>query len=159
MSECHLLSDRMPGVALGAVEWTLGEAQHLRTCRSCQEEWNLVERSGYLGREAGLQLDADSSSRILLDHLQRARLARQRRRSWSFVGLAAAASIATVIWKGRPTAGPTYRPPTVVGVQIALPELDSLPPAELDSVLHSMDEPSTESTFDDLEGFLDSWEG
>jgi hypothetical protein len=43
---------------------------------------------------------------------------------------------------------------------MALPELDSLQPAELDSVLQTMDEPvRTDSTLDDLEGFLDSWEG
>jgi hypothetical protein len=43
---------------------------------------------------------------------------------------------------------------------MTLPELDGLQPAELDSVLQTMDEPApADSTLDELEGFLDSWEG
>jgi hypothetical protein len=59
---------------------------------------------------------------------------------------------------------PALRPAAsvVAGLQIPLPELDSLQSAELDSVLQTIDEPSVgDSTLDGtvLEDFLDSWEG
>jgi hypothetical protein len=160
MSECHRLSDWMPAVALGSAEWTSEEIEHLRSCYSCQAEWDLVQMSGRLGREAGLQVEAAATSQRLLDRLDRHRLHRQRRRAWSFVGVAAAAAVVAVVWTGRPTTGSIHHPASVVGFQMALPELDSLQPAELDSVLQSMDEPApADSTLEDLEGFLDSWEG
>jgi hypothetical protein len=162
MSECHQLSEKMPAVGLGTAEWSPAEAQHLDTCGSCRNEWDLVRRSSRMGREVGLKLDAASTSQALLDRLKRARSDRsQRRRRWSFGGLAAAATVAAVVWAGRPTPRVIRTAPAVVaGLQMALPELDSLQPAELDSVLQTMDEPVTaDSTLDDLEGFLDSWEG
>jgi hypothetical protein len=161
MSECHWLSDKMPAVALGTAEWSREEVQHLGTCRSCQDEWDLVHRSSRMGREVGLGLDATSISDTLLQHLERARLERLRSRAWSFAGLAAAAAIAAVVWTERPTTRTVPTAPAVVaGLQISLPELDSLQPAELDSVLQTMDEPmAADSTLDELEGFLDSSEG
>jgi predicted anti-sigma-YlaC factor YlaD len=161
MSECHWLSDRMPAVALGTAEWSPDEVQHLETCQSCQEEWNLVGRSSRMGREVGLSLEAASTSEALLQRLERARLERLRSRAWSFAGLAAAATIAAVVWTGRPATRSTHPAPAIVaGLQMSLPELDSLQPAELDSVLQTMDDPApADSTLDELEGFLDSWEG
>jgi predicted anti-sigma-YlaC factor YlaD len=161
MSECHWLSDRMPAVALGTAEWGPDEVQHLETCRSCQDEWDLVGRSSRMGREVGLSLEATSTSDAVLQRLERARLGRRRSRAWSFAGLAAAATIAAVVWTGRPATRPMQSAPAVVaGLQMSLPELDSLQPAELDSVLQTMDEPApADSTLDELEGFLDSWEG
>ena len=161
MNECHWLSDKMPAVALGTAVWNPIEAQHLDTCEWCQDEWNLLRASSHMGREAGLDLDATSTASALLHRLERARLERLRGRAWSFAGLAAAAAIAAVVWTGRPPNRPM--PPAtavVAGLQISLPELDSLQPAELDSVLQTMDEPApADSTLDELEGFLDSWEG
>ena len=163
MSECHWLSDRMPAVALGRAEWSPDESQHLGTCRSCQEEWNLVARSSRLGREVGRHLEAAFTADALLQRLERSRLAR-RRRGWGLAGLAAAA-VAAVVWTGRPATHSAHPAPGIVaGQQLALPELDGLQPAELDSVLQTMDEPAPadstlDATVDDLEGFLDSWEG
>jgi hypothetical protein len=161
MSKCQRLSDKMPGVALGRVEWSPDEIQHLDTCRSCQEEWDLVGRSSRMGRDAGLRLEATYTSDALLQRLKRARLERHRSRAWSFAGLAAAATIAAVVWTERPVSRPTHSAPAIVaGLQISLPELDGLQPAELDSVLQTMDEPApADSTLNELEGFLDSWEG
>jgi hypothetical protein len=162
MTECHRLSEKMPAVALGTAEWSPDEARHLDTCGSCQNELDLVYRSSRMAREVGLQLDAASTSQALLHNLKRARSDRsRRRRRWSFGGLAAAATVAAAVWAGRPTPRVIRTAPAVVaGLQMALPELDSLQPAELDSVLQTMDEPVTaDSTLDDLEGFLDSWEG
>jgi hypothetical protein len=150
----------MPAVALGTAEWSPDEVQHLHTCRSCQDELDLVRAASRMGREAGLQLEAASTSQTLLHHLERARLKHLRRRAWGFAGLAAA-TVAAVVWTQRPTT--RVLPPAravVAGLQISLPELDSLQPAELDSVLQTMDEPMpADSTLDELEGFLDSWEG
>jgi hypothetical protein len=161
MSECHWLSDKMPTVALGTAEWGPDEALHLGTCPWCQDEWDLVRASSRMGREVGLGLDVTSTSNALRDRLERALSERLRGRAWSFAGLAAAAAIAAVVWTERPTNRPPPTTPAVVaGLQISLPELDSLQPAELDSVLQTMDEPApADSTLDELEGFLDSWEG
>jgi hypothetical protein len=160
MSGCQRISDRMPAVALGRAEWTSDEVQHLSGCPSCQDEWDVVQRSSHLGREIGLGLDADSTSETLLEHLDHARVERLRRRTWSFAGLAAAATIAAVVWIQRPSRPVHPAPAVVAGLQITLPELDGLQPAELDSVLQTIDEPApADSTLDELEGFLDSWEG
>ena len=161
MSECHWLSDKMPAVALGTAEWSPDEIQHLGTCGSCHDEWDLVHRSSRMGREVGLALESTPTSDTLLQGLKRARLERLRRRGWSFAGLAAAATVAAVVWTQRPGTRPVPPAPAVVaGLQISLPELDSLQPAELDAVLQTMDEPvAADSTLDELEGFLDSWEG
>jgi hypothetical protein len=162
MSECQRLSDRMPAVALGTAEWTPDEVQHLGGCPSCQEEWDLVRRTSGMGAEIGLQLEATVTAQTLLQRLEHARLERLRQRAWSFLGLAAAATIVAVVWTERPVTRPEIPPASsiVAGLQMPLPELDNLQPAELDSVLNTMDEPvAADSTLDDLEGFLDSWEG
>ena len=81
MSGCQWLSDRMPAVALGAAEWTADEVHHLSGCRSCQEEWKVLQRSSRLGREIGLSLEASSASETLLGQLDHARVERLRRRT------------------------------------------------------------------------------
>jgi hypothetical protein len=163
MSGCQWLSDRMPAVALGAAEWTRDEVHHLSGCPSCQAEWDMLQRSSRLGREIGLGLEfaSSSTSEELLVRLDHARVERLRRRTWSFGGLAAAATIAAVLWIQRPVTRPMHPAHAIVaGLQMTLPELDGLQPAELDSVLQTMDEPApADSTLDELEGFLDSWEG
>jgi hypothetical protein len=68
----------------------------------------------------------------------------------------------------RPVA--TGKAPQVAGLLIPLPELDSLPAADLNSVLQTMDEPGAdgaglnapdpgELSTDELETVLDYWEG
>jgi hypothetical protein len=161
MSGCQRLSDRMPAVALGRTEWTPNEVQHLRGCPSCQEEWQVVQQSSRLGREIGLGLANAASSEALLRRLARDRVKRGRKRTWSIAGLAAAATVALAVWTGSPGTRQAHQTSTVVaGLPMALPELDGLQPAELDSVLQTMDEPApADSTLDELENFLDSWEG
>ena len=161
MSGCQWLSDRLPAVALGAAQWTPEEIQHLSGCSFCQEEWDLLQRSSGMGRDIGLAPEAGSISEALLEQLARARVERLRRRTWRFAGLAAAATIAAVVWTQRPVSHPAQPAHAVVaGLPMALPELDGLQPAELDSVLQAMDEPApADSTLDELAGFLDSSEG
>jgi hypothetical protein len=82
--------------------------------------------------------------------------------------------VAAVVWTGSPQGGQLNTQPVATAVagrlSIPLPELDSLEPAELDSVLQTMDEPPISgSTTDDpalgdlnndeLQRVLDSWEG
>jgi hypothetical protein len=165
----------MPVVALGRGEWTPDEIRHLNECGSCRGEWELVQLASRLGENAGLSLDPGAVSTRVLQRLNREREAgRLRRRAWSFAGLAATAAVVAAIWTGGMEGGPSKVRP--VGTEVAgrlsipLPELDSLEPAELDSVLQTMDEPVVSgSTGDDpalgdlnsdeLERVLDSWEG
>jgi hypothetical protein len=171
MSDCGQLSDRMPQVALERAEWSADEARHLRDCRSCQEEWELVRAAGRLGAGVGSGLDGGSLTRGVLERLKQTRAARRRRRAWSFVGLAAAAAVAAILL-GDGTLTRTAGSPSATNVarlEIPLPELEGLQPAELDSVLQTMDEPIAGSTLDapdlgdldsdQLERVLETWEG
>jgi hypothetical protein len=173
MSDCGWLSDRMPGVALGRAEWTGDETRHLSSCQSCQEEWELVRLSSRLGQDMGGRLDAGATTRVVLQRLVHARQEdRFRRRSWSFAALATAAAIAAAVWTGRPVprpAAPAAGAVVAAALQIPLPELDNLDPAELNTVLQTIDEPlgggATDAPGsgglddDDLEGVLNIWEG
>jgi predicted anti-sigma-YlaC factor YlaD len=174
MSDCERLSDRMPAVALGQAGWTADEIRHLNECESCRREWELVQLAGRLGEDAGLSLDPAATAAAVLRRVESERReGRLRRRAWSFAGLAAAAAVAAAIWTGGLQGGPSNVPP--VGTEVAgrfsipLPELDSLEPAELDSVLQTMDEPIVSGSTaedplgdlndDELERVLNSWEG
>lgn len=168
MSDCRSLSDRMPVVALGRAKWTGDEARHLSDCPSCQGEWELVRLTVRLGQGMPA-LDGPAISNAVLGRLEHTRVERLRRRAWSFAGLAAAATLLAVVWTERPVRRPSVAP-VVAGLQIPLPELDSLQPAELDSLLQTMDEPMVDgSTLDtpglgdldstELQRVLDYWEG
>ncbi len=168
MTDCTRLSDRIPEVALAGAGWTPEEAQHLRGCRSCQLEWELLRATGRLG--SGLPaFDASAHTRALRQRLDRAAVNR-RRRPWRLAGVAAAAAVAGVLWSGREPERPPPSEAAVARLQIPLPELEGLQPAELDSVLRMMDNPSSEPdpvepadsgnlTGEELETVLDYWEG
>ena len=175
MSVCEWLSDRIPQVALGQAEWTPDEIHHLNECEACRREWELVQLASRLGRDVALTLDPAAIAAGVLRRLDREREdGRLRRRGWTFAGLAAAAALVVAIWSGGMQGGASKAQPVNTAVAgrltIPLPELDSLEPAELDSVLQTMDEPlvSGSSTDDpalgdlnndELERVLDSWEG
>jgi hypothetical protein len=173
MSDCGWLSDRMPAVALARAEWTVDEMRHLMSCQWCQVEWELVRLSSHLGEHVGAELDADSIARAVLQRLARTtEKERVRRRSWSFAAVAIAAAIAAAVWTGRPATPPRGTPAISVvtaALEIPLPELDNLEPAELNTVLQTIDEPllggptntpeAGDSYEDDFEGVLDTWEG
>jgi hypothetical protein len=83
------------------------------------------------------------------------------------VGIAAAAALVGVIWAARQ---PSQRTQPPAGVEIALPELEPLETAELDSLLETMDAPPAGSSALDepslydldateLEQVLGTWEG
>ena len=175
MTECQWLSDRIPAVALGRAKWTVEELRHLEGCRSCQQEWNVVQAAGRLGDAMAASVDPSITARVVLQRLVDEREAtRLRRRAWSFTGLAAAAAVAAAVWVGGMDSGVPLAPSSgaVVagGLSIPLPELNSLQAAELDSVLQLMDEASFGSipvdepglgdlSSDELESVLASWEG
>lgn len=175
MTDCGWLSDRIPEVAAGRAQWTAEEVQHLNGCRMCQQEWRLVRAARSLGDGVGVSFDSPAMTASVLLRLKGAQAAgRLSRRAWSFTGLAAAAAIAAVVWGGglegvltRPDDG---SPAVATGLAIPLPELESLQPAELDSLLQTMDEPSisgvpvddpglSDLNPDELKSVLDSWEG
>jgi hypothetical protein len=130
--------------------------------------------AGRLGESAGISFDSPAIASSVLRRLDREREAvRLRRRTWSLAGLLAAAGIAAAVWTGgmKDEATPVSPERVVAGrLTIPLPELESLQPAELDSVLRTMDEASTNGTSvddpglvdlnsDELQSVLDSWEG
>jgi hypothetical protein len=175
MSDCEWLSDRMPIVALGQAGWTPDEIRHLNECGSCRREWELVQVASRLGEEAGLSLDPTPIAAAVVRRLERERHGgRLRRRAWSFAALAAAAAVVAALWTGGLENGPSKPSPRgteVAGrLSIPLPELEGLEPAELDSVLQTMDEPTVNGStgddpalgdlnIDELERVLNSWEG
>jgi hypothetical protein len=171
MSECIRLSDHMPVVILGRREWSAEEIRHLGDCASCHAEWQLVQAANRLGEQVGRSIDQENVSRTLLARLATERAAGARRRAWSAAGVAAAAAISALIWTGS-AVNHTERAlvPSTVALQIPLPELDSLQPAELDSVLQTIDEAGLQGSTldspdlgelenDELETVLDYWEG
>jgi hypothetical protein len=173
MSDCSWLSDRMPAVAVGRAEWSAEETRHLSGCQSCQREWELILLSSRLGQEVAARLDVGSATKNVVQRLARTRHEdRLRRQSWSFAGLATAAAIAAVVWTGRPITRPvppSAGPVVTASLLIPRPELDNLDPAELNTVLQTIDEPLVGGPIDapgaraldddDLEGVLNIWEG
>ena len=172
MSDCSWLSDRMPLVALGRAEWTADEIQHLSACPTCQREWDLLRTASRLGDGAAAGLDLAAITRALQHRLGRTSERKRQRKAWGFAGMAAAAAVAGLLLSGRvdpPLPAPTATP-VVAGLQIPLPELEELQPAELDSVLRGMDRPAPDiDTLDttdpgaaeapELETVYDYWEG
>jgi hypothetical protein len=172
MSECIELSDRMPAVIVGRQEWSPEERRHLGECASCRAEWELVQAANRLGEKISWRIDEGRVSQVVMARLASVQAARRQRRAWSAAGLAAAAAIAGLIWTGsgvdRTQRNPV--PSAVAALQIPLPELDSLQPAELDSVLQAIDEAGARGSTldspdlgeldnDELETVLDYWEG
>ena len=176
MTECARLSDRVPEVALGRSSWTAEEEIHLRDCADCRAEWVLVRAAAAMGARAPMLSEPVAMAEAIERRLAQDRAERRRRsRAWSVAGLAAAAAVALAVWTGRPER-PTVATGEVVPAAAAapalvpLPELESLDPAELDSLLRTMDAPlAGSSTLDaptlgelensELEQVLASWEG
>jgi hypothetical protein len=165
----------MPVIALGRAEWTPDEIRHLNECGPCQREWELIQLVGQLGVEAGLALDPGAVTAGVLPRLDGEREAgRRRRQEWTFAGLAAAAALVAAIWTGGLESGSSKIQPVTTAVagrlSIPLPELETLEPVELDSVLQTMDESIVSGSTgdepalgdlnnDELERVLNSWEG
>ena len=165
MTPCNALSDRMPDVALGRARWTPDEERHLAGCADCAAEWAVVTTASRLRPKDAVGLDPDRIATGVMERLAAGRArTRARRQGWAAAGFAAAAMIAVMVWTGRSNRGepiltrPAPRPvastapevPRSPGrstaiapapVELAMPELDSLPVEALDSILQALDEP------------------
>lgn len=176
MTECVRLSDRIPQVALGRSSWTGEEETHLRDCADCRAEWALVRAAAALGARAPTLPEPSAMAAAIERRLAQDRADRRRqRRAWSLAGLAAAAALALAVWTGRSerptrTTGGELTAAAATQALVPLPELQSLEPAELDSLLRIMEAPLVgSSTLDaptlgelensELEQVLASWEG
>lgn len=134
MTPCERLSDRMPEVARGRRRWTADEAAHLASCADCRAEWDLLDATIRLGAKAP-GTDSESMAGAVLRRVSEDRRTRARRRFWG-LGIAAAAALAGVVWTGlRPN--PAALP--VAPVEVAVPEVEPLETAELESLLETMD--------------------
>jgi hypothetical protein len=140
MIPCGDLLDRMPTIAAGQAAWSPEEAAHLAGCLECQADWALIQRARSLG-QAAEALDADKLGSRVLARLAAARRADRIRRGGWLTGLAAAAVLALVLWRGGPAPERGTAP---------LPEAFSIPVAELET----LDGGQLESVLDNLEGPL-----
>jgi hypothetical protein len=172
MSDCMWLSDRMPAVARGHAEWTLHETRHLAQCPFCLEEWELVQVANRLGESLRLSREPGMMAESVLRRLKQEQA---RVRAWMWRGAAVAAAVVffAALWMkplNGPFSGLREIGPVVAEANFPLPELESLQPAELDSLLRLMDEPVAGSApvevpdladlnSDELQRVLDSWEG
>jgi hypothetical protein len=171
MSECIWLSDRLSALPADQADWSSEDLRHLDVCESCRREWELVRATRGLGNRLFAAFDAGATASAVRQRLHQARVDRARQiRAWVFAGMAAAAAVSAMVLTGdRPD--PLVRSePVATGFRIPLPELDGLQPAELDSVLQTMDQsPATGGTLEnaspgnpengDLDTVLESWEG
>jgi hypothetical protein len=173
MNDCERLSDRMPEVARRRAEWTPEEAAHLAGCAGCEAEWRLVVAARALYQAAPTISDPATLSVALQRRLAEDRLRRgAARRVWSFAGAAAAAAaILVAVMTGRDAgSAPASQVAVQAGPLVPLPELEGLESAQLDTLLRSLDRPSTgASTLDastlgehedgELEQVFATWEG
>jgi len=140
MIECDAMQDRMPAVARGESVWTDGEAAHLASCAECSHEWRLVQ--GGVSLHAGAAIDADQIADHVLARLRAepAVVPAIRRIPWrgGMIGLlAAAASVALVIW--APRRAPIGSGASSDTAQLAIaPELQGLDDRQLETVLKGL---------------------
>lgn len=173
MNRCTRLSERMPEVARHRATWAPDEAAHLAECADCRGEWELTLLARRLEAHAPTITEPSKLVTTLHQRLAEDRMARQRaRRAWSFAGAAAvAAAILVAVTIDRP-AEPTPATRPIAGAEalVPLPELEGLGAAQLDTLLRSIDRPSTGSSGLDastlgehedgeLEQLLATWEG
>lgn len=175
MTACERLSDRISEVVRGRSRWTAGEAAHLAACPDCRAEWDLLVAVDRVAARAPAPRDASALAATVLRRVADHR--RSRLRSWRrwTAGVAAAAGIAGAIWSGLHGGNPASDPVAVTAtVDIALPELEPMETAELDSLLETMEaspgpapagwsalgEPTLgDLDADELEQVLGTWEG
>jgi hypothetical protein len=162
------LSERMTAVRLDA-DWTADERAHLATCGDCAGEWRLVQAVRALGEGPVQGFDAQ---RIARQAHARAAAERRGRQRWQVRGsmaLLAAASLAVILWSGRPASGGGA---AVSVVSLAVPELEGLAAADLQQLFEVLDAPAVvdddagltdlerlDVNAQDLEGALEALEG
>lgn len=130
MSDCTQLSDLMPAAARGVVRWSAADEAHLATCRECAAEWELVRRTGDLGKSLEFP-DPDALASAVLARLRVPAPAPRRRVLRWIIPVAVAASLVLVLV--RPGLESPEDPARVAFT--LLPEAETLTEAELESVI------------------------
>lgn len=139
--ECDELQDRMPQVAAEASPWTPEEAAHLTSCDGCAAEWRLVVTARRLGAAAAAQVDpARLAHEVLAGVATRNRADRWKRAGW-LVGLAAAAALVLVVWRGGQPGAELATVTPAEEFHLPLAELDVLDSPILEAVLEGFDAP------------------
>lgn len=150
---CGDLLDRMPVVAAGRGTWSAEEAAHLAGCGECQEDWALIRQARALG-QAGENIDTGKVESQVLARLAAARRAdRIRRRGW-LAGLAAAAAVALMLWRGNvaPTNSAAVAP-AAEGFSIPVAELETLDGGQMQAVLENLEGPLSSGGTPDVPSF------
>jgi hypothetical protein len=172
MNRCTRLSERMPEVARHHSTWTPDEAVHLAECAECRGEWELMLVARRLEAHAPTTADPSALAATLRRRLAEDRITQRRaRQAWSFAGAAAvAAAILVAVMADRRVEPAAPRPIAGADALVPLPELEGLGAAQLDTLLRSIDRPSTEASSLDastlgehedgeLEQLFATWEG
>ncbi len=143
MIHCDAMLDRMPDVAAGRSAWSEEESGHLRDCAECQSHWKVVRAGVFLGQGLVAEVVPEAIAGRVRDRLRAERRRTLVRRIGWLTGLAAAASLALVLWSGR---GPNTPTAPVAELTIPVAELDSLSAPELQSVYEAMEAPLVEGS-------------
>ena len=144
MIDCEMLVDKMPLVLHGQAAWTPEEAAHLLDCAECASTWRLVGAAPRIGTVAAAAVDIPRLTRQLHERLARERRARRRNRTGWLTGLAAAAVLSLMVWRGgrqEPVAMPTVATAAGAGFEVPLAELEALDGDQLQAVLEALDAP------------------
>jgi len=138
---CETLRERMPDVAHGAGTWTGAEEAHLAGCAECAAEWRVVRTALRLGDPTARRVNPGRLAAAVAAGVARERrMSRWKRAGW-LTGLAAAAAVALVVWRGStPTDTPAVAG-TVAEYLLPLAELESLDETQLQAVLDALDGP------------------
>jgi hypothetical protein len=134
MSDCTLLSDRMPAVARGTVRWSAIDEAHLEACRDCSAEWQLVRRASVVGRSIEIRHPEAVAGGVLAALRAPAPPARTRVLRWIVPAAIAAALILVMLPRPRGEVPPDSTGP----VLSLLPEAESLTEAELAAVIRML---------------------
>lgn len=138
---CEELRDQMPDVANGGRQWNAEEAAHVAGCADCAREWQLVQVAMRLGDGAAGRVNTTRLSAAVLAGVARERRVAGWKRAGWLTGLAAAAAVVLIVWRGP--APPTVHPDEGAVSEYLLPlaELESLDENQLQAVLEALDAP------------------
>lgn len=143
---CEGLRERMPETAHGGETWEAADAVHLAQCAGCAAEWQAVQTARRLGGAAARRVNvARLSSAVLAGVTRDRRTSRWRRAGW-LTGLAAAAALALLVWRGPAPAEDPAAEPTAVEFRLPLAELETLDEVQLQAVLDGLDAPLTDGS-------------
>lgn len=134
MTNCNLLSERIPEALSGAASLSAEEQAHLAGCRACRDEWRVTSYARSLGKSVEAKIDPNRIAAAVLADLTAepaARKSAQVPRIAAF--LAAAAVLLFMVFDGT-NPGSITSPPVLESASV-LHELDYFEPQELEDFL------------------------